>query len=356
MSKINVKESKLNVFCVSALKKVGVHPKDAKIAAKILVTNDMRGTNSHGTIALRGYVKQILGGGMNLKAEIKIIREGPAWALIDGGAGLGMVTAYKAMKIAIIKAKNSGIGMVNVKNSMHFSAAGYYAMMCTKENMIGIAMSNADPTVAVTGSIRRVIGNNPFACAIPVAKESAICLDIAMSTVAGGKINLAEKAGKKIPEGWLLDRDGNPTTDPSEFAKGGALLPFGSYKGYGLAVIVESLAAVLSGAAVTRELNNWTTDLSKPCKTGHIFLAIDIDKIIPIKTFKNRMNDLISEIKSAPKAKGVNCIYLPGEIELKKEKKAKVCGIELEDGVINSLKKLADDLELEVEYSKVFAK
>jgi LDH2 family malate/lactate/ureidoglycolate dehydrogenase len=340
------KKQNLMDFCSKALEKVGVNVTDAKIAAEVLTTNEMRGIKSHGVIRLEGYIKQLILGTMNNRATLDTVREGQAWVLVDGNFGLGVVTAHKAMKIAIKKAKQNGIGMVCVKNSLHFSAAGYYSWMCANENMIGIAMSNADITMTIPGAVGRVIGNNPFSYAAPAGKDMSICLDMAMSKVAGGKIVIATKENRDIPNDWMVDSEGRPTTDPGDYDKGGALLPFGGYKGYGLAIMVECLAAALSGASMTKEATAYRFNSESNGSVGHFFIAINIDHIIPIQDFKNRVSDFIKELKNSPMVEGVKDIFFPGEIEFLNEKDSAKNGIKLGQATINTLKTVADDLKL----------
>ena len=214
-------------------------------------------------------------------------------------------------------------------------------------------MSNADLTMAVTGSKGRVMGNNPFSYAAPAGKEKPIFLDIAMSVVAGGKVNRAVKEGKEIPLGWLIDKNGNPSTNPNDFFSGGALLPFGGHKGYGLALIVEILAGVLTGNPVTKDIKSWPVCLSDPCSEGFFFIAIDIDSFMSLEEYKKQMDSLINQIRNSPRANGVERIYLPGEIEQLKEEAAIAEGIKLEKHISISLKNVISDLGLEAEFNSV---
>jgi L-2-hydroxycarboxylate dehydrogenase (NAD+) len=343
MGELIINEQNLTEFCIKALEWVGVSLEDAKIVAKILTTNEMRGIKSHGVILLSTYIQKIKFGTVNINATLDTIREGSSWALVNGNSGMGLVIAYKAMKIAINKAKQNEIGMVCVRNSRHFSAAGYYSLMCAEENMIGIAMSNADINMTIPGAIGRVIGNNPFSLAFPVDDEISFCLDIAMSKVAAGKISMACRENREIPNDWVVDREGKPTTDPQDYFKGGALLPFGDYKGYGLAVMVECLSAGLSGTAMHKTVD--------PCERlqsnraiGHFFLAINIDQIIPINDFKNRIDDFRKELINSPKAEGVKNIFLPGEIERLNEKESREKGIKIGKTTYMELRELAETL------------
>lgn len=349
MSSLAVSAERLKQFCAAALVKAGVSAEDAAVAALVLVSNNMRGTSSHGTVNLYRYVKQILGGGMNPLAPFGIVSEGPAWALADGNAGLGTVTSYKAMQLAISKARTSGIAMVSVRNSMHFGAAGFYALMAAQQDMIGLSMSNADQTMSVPGAVGRVIGNNPLSYAVPTGTKP-VFLDIAMSMVAGLKIVRFQREGKDIPPHWSFDLHGNPTTDPAQFSLGGALAPIGGHKGYGLALMVEILSAVLSGAAVTRDIKNWTIDLAHPSDEGHLFIAVNIGMLMPIDRFKSRMDNLVEQIRQSTKAHGVERILLPGELELEQEEQSAAEGIELDEDTGESLGALAAALGMDGEF------
>lgn len=353
MSNYIIMPNDLISLCTKAMRKAGFKLGDASIAAEILVSADMRGINSHGTIALSTYLKQVKNGGVNPRAELEIISQGQSKVIVDGNAQMGVLSAYKATMLTIEKAKNSGgIAIVGVRNGMHFGAASYYSRMIAKEDMIGIAMSNAAITTAVTGASGRVIGNNPFSYAAPAGKEKPAVFDIGMSVAAGGKINLAKDEGKRIPKGWLIDKNGNDTTDPWDFSREGALLIFGGHKGYGFALLVEILAGVMTGAAITKDIGYWYRDLDKPCNVGHTFIALNIGLFISIKDYKTRMDSLIRQIRNSPKAKGVKRIYLPGEIEHEREEWSKTNGIILSKSMFKSLRGLAEDFGLEDEFNK----
>ena len=241
------------------LETTGMHSENAYLGARVLATADMWGDPFHGGMSLGKFLQIASEGGINPLAEIEIVSKGTSWAIIDGHNGLGHVTSCKAMDFAIQKAKkNKGISIVGVKNSMHFGDAGYYALMAAKEDMIGLAMSNVNPVMTIPGAIGRILGNNPIAYAAPAGQEKPVFFDIAMSKVAGGKLHYAKAKGESIPEGWAVDSLGNPLTDPILYHKdGGALLPMAEHKGYGLALLVEILAGVLTGAAMTKDISIW---------------------------------------------------------------------------------------------------
>lgn len=338
------------------LETTGMLSEDAYLGAKVLATTDMWGDPFHGGMSLGKFVQIAREGGMNPLAEIKVVSEGESWAIIDGNNGLGHVTSYKAMDLAIRKAKkNKGISFVGVKNSMHFGGAGYYALMAAKEDMIGLVMSNVNPVMAVPGGVGRILGNNPLAYAVPAGEEKPIFLDIAMSKVAGGKLHYAKAKGENIPEGWAIDSLGNPLTDPKLYHKdgGAALLPMAEHKGYGLALLVEILSGVITGAAIAKDISIWEEECSTPSNEGHAFLVIDIGPIMPLEKFKKRMDYLIHHIKNSIKRPEINRIYLPGEIELEREEKARKEGVILVDVVLESLEKLTKELGLETNYKAI---
>ncbi|MCJ7669383.1 MAG: Ldh family oxidoreductase [Dehalococcoidia bacterium] len=343
---------------VKILKTTGMSSENAYLGAKVLATADMWGDPFHGGMSLSKFVEIAKEGGMNPLAEMKVVKEGDSWAIVDGNGGLGHVTSCKAMDLAIQKAKkNGGISIVGVKNSMHFGDAGYYALMAAKEDMIGLAMSNVDPVMTVPGGAGRILGNNPLAYAVPAGKEKPVFLDIAMSKVAGGKLHYAKAKGESIPEGWAVDSLGNPLTDPSLYHKnGGALLPMAGHKGYGLALLVEILAGVITGAAMTKDISVWAEECSIPSNEGHSFMVINIESLMPLEEFKERMDSLIRYIKESPKAQGVDRIYLPGEMELEREEKARKEGVVLVDPVLESLKKTTKDLNMESDFKALVGK
>jgi len=342
----------LRAFCIAALLKVGVGEHDARTTADVLVTTDAWGVFTHGVKALGGYIRRIRAGGIRVDARPRITSEGPGWANVDGGSGLGMVASTFAMRAAIAKARACGIGYAGVYNSCHFGAAGYYAAMAAGEDMIGLAMANDAPSVTAPGASGRVIGSNPLAYAVPAGSGSPILLDMATSTVAGGKVTSAHALGKLIPEGWVIGLDGRPTTDPGAFPAGGALTPMAGHKGYGLALLIESLSAVLTGAAITRQVATWAIgDPSVPTGHGAAFIAIDIGSMMPIGAFKRRVDAMAQEIRQAPRADGADRIYLPGEREWERRQRALVEGIVLPEDVRLSVARLAKELGITPEFS-----
>lgn len=315
---MKIKIDEIKARSKKIFEKAGLAKEDAEIITNVLAETEMRGVFTHGFMRLERYIDCILSGGIKTDGNYEIITDSPSWASIDGKDNLGIVISYKAMKLAMEKAKETGVGIVNVKGSHHFGAAGYYTSMCADNDMVGMSMSNGDILVAATGSRVKTIGNNPFSYAFPANKYGKIVYDIAMSYVSDRKVVQMANEGKKLPEGWIIDKDGRSTTDPAEYEKGGTLMPFGGYKGYGLAMMVETLAATLSGAAMTGNVHAWNTNPKEGGNVGHFFMALDISKLGNVDTYKKRVDDMIDEIKSSDKAENVTEIFYPGEIEMKK--------------------------------------
>src|SRR2546422_738797 len=339
----------LHAFCVEALTKIGVGEIDARTTAEVLVTTDTWGTFTHGTKALRAYIRRLRGGGLRMNGTPRVVDEGPAWALIDGDSSLGMVSSVFAMNTAMAKAATAGIALVGLRNNCHYGAAGYYAAMAAEKNMIGFSMANDIPTVNAPGARGSVLGSNPFGFAAPAGNEKPILLDMATSTVAGGKVFAAAALGKTIPGQWLLDANAKPTTDPTLFSHAASLTPLGGYKGYGIAFMIEVLSAILTGAAIRWQVLSWTfSDASKPTGHGAAFIAINIASFMPVEEFKQRMDRAIREIHAAEKADGAGRIYLPGEMEWERREKALVEGIDLPEDVSASLRGLEEDLNLDL--------
>ena len=343
-----ISESRLMEFCQQAFQKAGMSEEDALTAADTIVSASLRGVDSHGVMRVPPYIRRLLDGGANPNPQLQAVRRGPSFVRLDGDCGLGLVVSTYAMKEAIEIASKTGVGLAAVFNSDHPGAAAYYAMMTLKHDMIGVAMTNTAPVMSLWGGKGPFIGNNPIAVAVPSGKEFPIVLDMAVSKVAGGKVRLAVKKGTKIPLDWITDKDGIPTDDPKAFEAGGTLLPLG-IKGYGLGVIVEVLCGILSGAKTLNEIPLWFANTTKPVGLGHFMMAIYIDAFLPIQEFKDRTDEMIRKIHSAPRASGVERIYLPGEIEYLSERKRRTEGIPLPEAVYQDLLQIGRELNLDTE-------
>ena len=339
----------LEAFCIQAMRRAGITESDARTSVRVMVTNDTWGIHTHGTRQLRYLLRAVRDGRLDPLARPEVTAQGPAWALVDGHNAFPMVTATQAMTAAIQKAREAGIAYAGVRGSSHYGAAGYYANMAAEVDLIGISVTNTDPIMTVPGSSGRVFGTNPFAYAIPAGEEKPVFLDVAVSTVAATKVLAARDTGEQIPDNWIIDKDGVPSTQPQDFVDGGAMVPMAGHKGYGFALLVEVLAAVMTGAGITQEVPSWIADQPNPINQGHAFIAIDVSKMGPVEQFKRRMDRMIREIKSAPKAKGSARIYLPGEMEWERREVALHEGMKLPEHVVGSLTGVAADWGLETE-------
>lgn len=347
---VRVSKDELFSFVVKVLMKLGVPRGDSEIVADNLIMADLRGIESHGVQRLKRYVDGILSGGINLKPKVRIVREGLSYALLDGDGGLGQVVGYKAMKLAIEKAKESGVGVAVVRNSNHYGIAGYYALMAAEVGMIGISMTNSRPLVAPTGGVERFLGTNPIALAAPT-KDKPFLLDMATSVVPIGKLEVYRRKGKPIPEGWAIDGEGNITTDVERVFNGGALLPlggfgelFGGHKGYGLSVMVDILAGILSGGTWSRHVKNTS---EKHSEVDHFFMAINIEAFVPLEEFKEKMSRMIEELKSSKRHRDFDRIWIHGEKGfLTMETRLKV-GIPIYRKVLEELNQIAESIGVE---------
>ena len=344
-----VKPESLKTFCVKAMKTAGMNEEDAGITAEVLVTTDTWGVFTHGTKQLRGLLQNFRDRRMDIKAESKVVGEGPGWGLIDGHHFMPLVTSVRAMELAIAKARNSGTAFVTVRNSGHFGGAGYYAHLAAEQDMIGLSFTNVDPGVSVPGARVPLLGTNPIAYAVPAGNEPPIMLDIATSVVAASKIYAARDVGKAIPEGWIIDKDGLPTTDATGYPAVGALLPMAGHKGYGISLLIEIVTGVLAGGAFGPEVVSWMQESATPVNQSHAFLAVNVSKFLPIDQFKERMDSLIRFIRNAPKAQGADRIYLPGEMEWEARQRSLREGMTLPDHVMVRLEGLAQDFGIRLQ-------
>jgi len=347
----------LAAFTESVFRKIGCSDEESGLAAKVLLSADLRGIDSHGIARLIGYVRLWEKERVNARPDIRITHETPSTAVIDGDAGLGLVVAPFAMNVAIEKARNVGTGWVSVGNSNHFGIAGFHAMMALEDDMIGIAMTNASALVAPTFSIEKMLGTNPIAVAIPAGKQPAFVMDMATTTAANGKLELLQREYKAAPEGWVQDKNGNTSTDANELKHGGALLPLGSdrehgsHKGYALGSVVDIFSAILSGASY----GPWAPPFpayvpmpeSMPGKgLGHFFGAMRIDAFRKKEDFKEHMDNWIERFRNATPKDETQKVLIPGDIEREMELIRMKEGIPLYDSVIDDLKTLAEKLSI----------
>ncbi|AYL98725.1 Ldh family oxidoreductase [Mucilaginibacter celer] len=348
-----ISPSTLRTFTEDIFKAIGCSHEHAALAADVLLKSDLRGIDSHGVARLSGYVRLWEKKRINPVPNIRIVHETPTTATIDGDAGLGLVVAPFAMEVAIKKAELYGSGWVSVRNSNHFGIAGYHGLMAVEKDMIGFAMTNASPLVAPTFSNERLLGTNPMCYAFPAGKYPPVIVDMATSAAANGKLEIAQRLGKQVPEGWIQDKEGNYTTDPHALKTGGSLLPLGSdrdhgsHKGFGLSATVDILSAVLSGANYGPWVPPFVAFLDPPADPvgagiGHFLGAMRVDGFRPVDEFKNHLDNWIERFKSSSTVDPDQKVIIPGEPELEAEADRLANGIPLVDAVVEDLNKLAE--------------
>ena len=345
----------LNKLIISVFKKIDCSNKDAELISKILLSAELRGINSHGVLRVKDYVGLWEKGRINTKPNVRIVHESPSTAVVDGDKGFGMIAATKAMQIAIEKAKKIGTGWVSVNNSNHFGIAGFYSMMALEHDMIGIAMTNANPLVSPTFSVERLLGTNPISVAVPAGKENPFVADFSTTPIARGKLAVMDKKGEEAPQGYVQDQEGKSSTDPNILSDGGAILPLGgdrihgSHKGYCLGAIVDIFSAILSGANfgpfVPPQVSFLPLKENLPGKgLGHFFGAMRIDAFQTTEDFKRNMDLWIDTFKKAKPVAGQERVYIPGEPEREMEEKHKKEGIVILDKVLDDLKDVCDGI------------
>ncbi|MGA2407485.1 MAG: Ldh family oxidoreductase [Bacteroidales bacterium] len=347
-------------FTRDVFMKMGCNEHDSTIIAEVFLAAELRDHASHGMIRIKDYYELWRAKRINTDPLIKIVHESPSTAVVDGDNAIGMVAARRSMEIAIEKAKKAGTGWVATRNSNHFGIAGYYSMMALQYDMIGICLTNANPLVAPTFSISRMMGTNPIAVAIPAMKQPPFVADFATTPIARGKLAIAEKKGEKVPFGFVQDKDGLPSDDPTILKYGGSMLTLGgdrihgSHKGFCLSSIVDIFSAVFSGAnfgpfvppsvAYLPILNKKVGE-----GTGHFFGAMRIDAFQPAKEFKTKMDEWIETLRSAKPAKGQECVLIPGDPEREAEERNMRDGIKLVPAIREDLKEIAKILEIDFE-------
>ena len=361
MSEQNVKVP-VNIlvdFMLDALKAMGTSEEDAKIIADVIITSDLWGVRSHGIAHLKMYHERIKKGLQLPQTRITIVKDTPTTAVLDGGNGMGMVIGHHAMKMAIDKARQYGLGAVAVRNSSHYGVAGYYPLMAVKEGMVGLSVTNAHPSIAPTFGLKPMLGTNPIAVAAPTDESFPYMYDAATAVVPRGKIEVAARANKPIPEGWVINQEGVSATDSSNMIKemdlgNVALLPvgglgdmFGGHKGYGLATMVEIFSAAFQDGTYLWGLTDTDAD-GKPqfLRIGHFFLAIDIEHFIPLENFKTITGNIMRELRSSKVAPRQERIYTAGEKEYYNNQRVQAEGVELPPSVQKALQSLKQELNL----------
>ena len=343
-----VTEKELRKIATEILKAYGENESNASLAADCLVKADLRGISTHGTYLLIPMFDRIQAGMLEIPTKTIFVKENDATSIIDGGNGLGQLAARRAMEISIDKANNFGIATTLVKNTNNISFLGYYTDLASQKGMIGFVGSNAASSMAPWGSTEAFIGTSPFSVSIPAKNERPIILDMSSSVVARGKIRKASRNKEKIPLGWAIDQEGNPTSNPEEALKG-TLLPIAGPKGSALAIVIDIITGMLSGSKYGPDVRTFHK-LEGPTEVGVFCMAIDISHFVELETFYSRIDHYIRSIKNLKKAKDTSEIYLPGEIEFLREEKAREEGIEFSSQTVKKLNdilvKLGSNLRL----------
>jgi len=313
MSDSRIPAAQLRRFIAAAFERLGLPAADAGTVAALMTEAELQGSDGHGVIRLIPYARRIRAGGINLHPDIRVVKEKAAMALVDGDNGMGHLVMQKAAQIAIAKAKQTGIAWVGTRLSNHAGPASLYARMALAQDMVGLyfAVGNANH-LPPWGGLDMLLSTNPIAVAVPAGEETPIVLDMATTVAAYGKVKAKAQRGEQMPVGWMIDRNGQPLTDPKR-AEEGFLMPIGGYKGYGLALVVGLLAGTLNGAAMGSEVIDFNHDDTSVTNTGQAIVAIDPDAFGELADFKLRVDKLVREIHASERMPGVDRIWLPGE-------------------------------------------
>ena len=336
----------LLAFAERLLRRLDVPTDDARLTAHILLQADLRGIESHGMAHLVDfYVRRIQQGVVNPRPEPRVTSEATSAATIDGDRGLGFVVGHRAMQLAIDKAAETGVGIVTVANSTHYGAGAYYGMMALDREMIGLSMTTGGKLLVPPGGRERAIGTNVLSMAAPAPRGFPYVLDMATTVVAAGKLEIAIRRGRAIPEGWALDAEGNALSDAAQFRSGALLLPLGgsattgAYKGFGLAMMVDILCGALSGFG--------TSTVIEPGTAAHCFGALRIDAFGPLDEYLRRTGELIDRVKESAKADGVAEITIAGELEHRLAQERRADGaVPLHPAIVRGFRDAAEELDV----------
>jgi LDH2 family malate/lactate/ureidoglycolate dehydrogenase len=334
----------LRRFIAGIYERVGVPPEDAAAVAALMAEADLNGSDGHGVFRLPQYVRRLRAGGMNPRARPRIVEERAAAALVDGDNGLGHLAVSLAARTAIEKARTAGVAWCGVRNGNHAGPASLYARMPMEAGMIGLYLAVGSANhLPPWGGLELLLSTNPIAVAVPAGEEPPVVLDMATTVAAYGKVKVKASRGEPMPEGWMIDRAGNPLTDPKRAAEG-LLLPIGGYKGYGLALIFGLLAGTLNGAAMGREVVDFNADDTTVTNTGQAILAIDIAAFGDPAQFRRRVDALVRDLRGSERLPGVDRIRLPGEQSHLKRQERSAAGIPVPPGLRAQLDALAAEL------------
>lgn len=352
-----INAAQLENWVTAVFIKYGFSENDAQLSAKVLLTADLRGIDSHGVARLIGYLRLIKKERINPSPNMTVERETPSTATINADRAIGLVSAPFAMQLAIEKAKVAGSGWVAIKNSNHFGIAAFHSMMALEHDMIGFAVTNASPLVTPALGMERMLGTNPISIAVPAGNQPPFVLDMATSAASNGKLEIAERLNKNIPEGWLVDAHGNASHDPTELKKGGMVLTLGSdmahgsYKGYGLSSFVDIFSGVLSGANYGPWVPPFVSFLDPLSNLpgqgiGHFVGAWRVDGFRDTEEFKKHMDQWIGRFRNTRPVNEDYPVNIPGDAERKESEIRSKNGIPLVEKVISDLNAIASECEI----------
>ena len=336
----------LRDFIGASLRQLGLPDPDALTVASLMAEADLQGSDGHGVIRLPHYARRIRAGGIKLRPDIRVLEERAGMALIDGDNAMGHLVMARAAELAVDKARTAGVAWVGARMSNHAGPASLYARKVLAHDMIGIyfAVGNANH-LPPWGGMDMLLSTNPIAVAVPAGRQTPIVLDMATTVAAYGKVKAKAQRGETMPEGWMIDREGRPLTDPRR-AEEGFLLPIGGYKGYGLALVFGLLAGTLNGAAMGRDVIDFNHDDASATNTGQAIVAIDVAAFGDLRGFKDRVDLLVDDLRHSRRMPNVERIWLPGEQSYAKRVEYDRDGIPISAPLLRSLDQLADDLRV----------
>jgi len=345
---LTVPAERLRQFIADAFRAVGMPDTDARLVAELMAEADLYGADGHGVFRVPHYIRRIRAGGVNLKPNLRVVREKPGMALVDGDNGMGHLVMHFATRTAVEKARASGVAWVGVRMSNHAGPAALYARMAAAAGMCGLyfCVGNANH-LAPWGGLELLLSTNPIAVAIPTRDEPMVVLDMATTVAAFGKIKTYAQAGKPMPAGWMIDREGRPLTDAKR-ANDGLLLPLGGmeagYKGYGLALVLGLLAGCLNDAAMGRDVIDFNADDSSVTNTGHAIVAIDPAAFGDPTEFRRRVDRVVHDLRGSARLPGVERITVPGERSTEKHSARYAAGVPIPPPLKATLDKVAGEL------------
>ena len=335
MTDVRVNHEELQKLVSDRLTEAGLRADHSDLVAEVLVHADLRGVRSHGVIRTEHYTKRLKAGSLNADPNFTFTTLRPGAGVINADAGMGHVACRDAMTKAIEMAKSAGIAMVGVENGSHCGALSYFVLQAVEAGMIGMAVTHTDKCVAPFGGARAFFGTNPIAFGFPTSSHPPVVLDMATSNTAYGKILHAREEGSEIPDDWGIDGQGLPTTDPNKVE---ALVPFGGYKGFGLALVIDVLTGVLMGAKYGPHITAMYGDYDKPRELASLMIAIDPATFTSADRFKAQMDAMVDDLHREPAAPGFEQVYVPGELEIERERANREQGVPVVDSIYSWLK------------------